>query len=258
MNSKITALISEFSHQKGVISITIGGSRSTNSHDSSSDYDIYIYTNKEISPGVRDSILSPISQKLELNNRFWETEDNLILNDGSYIDIIYRNVDWFEGELDRVLTQHIASTGYTTCLWFNLLNSNIAFDSRDYYKRLQSRYNIEYPEQLVSHIIEKNLPLITDSIPSYINQVEKAVNRNDLISVNHRVSGFFASYFDIIYSINRLPHPGEKRLIENSLRLCKTLPVNFKSDITKVLEYNPISIVNDLKKISKNLISILN
>jgi hypothetical protein len=66
--------------------------------------------------------------------------------------------------------------------------------------------------------------------------VEKAVRRADLVSVNHRVAGLLASYFDILFACNRVLHPGEKRLIEQAARMCPSLPENMAADVTAVLQ----------------------
>ena len=64
---------------------------------------------------------------------------------------------------------------------------------------------------------------------SYYEQIEKAVKREDEISVNHRISAFMASYFDVIFAKNELLHPGEKRLVQFALKNCNILPP-FKCD----------------------------
>jgi hypothetical protein len=72
-------------------------------------------------------------------------------------------------------------------------------------------------------------------IPSYLRQVEKALWRGDLVSVNHRLAALLASYFDIVFAYNRVLHPGEKRLVEQAGRLCPRLPVDMVDDVHAAL-----------------------
>ena len=46
----------------------------------------------------------------------------------------------------------------------------------------------------------------------YLAQMKAAIARDDLISLNHRVAVWIASYTDILFAVNRRYHPGEKRL----------------------------------------------
>ncbi|MGA9579370.1 MAG: hypothetical protein WBV90_17300, partial [Terrimicrobiaceae bacterium] len=57
----------------------------------------------------------------------------------------------------------------------------------------------------------------------------------DLLSINHRLAAFFASYFDIIFAVNRELHPGEKRLLQFALNGCRLLPENMETDIASIL-----------------------
>jgi hypothetical protein len=43
--------------------------------------------------------------------------------------------------------------------------------------------------------------------------MKAAIARGDLISLNHRVAVWIASYTDILFAVNRRYHPGEKRLL---------------------------------------------
>ena len=70
---------------------------------------------------------------------------------------------------------------------------------------------------------------------SYYEQIQKAVQRNDIVSVNHRIAAFLASYFDVIFALNEMLHPGEKRLINYVKTNCKIVPGNFEDNINKLL-----------------------
>jgi hypothetical protein len=56
-----------------------------------------------------------------------------------------------------------------------------------------------------------------------------------LVSINHRIAALIASYFDIIFAVNYLPHPGEKRLVQLANKLCEKLPKNMEQDITSLI-----------------------
>ena len=92
---------------------------------------------------------------------------------------------------------------------------------------------------------------------SYYEQIEKAIARNDMVSINHRISAFLASYFDIIFAQNELLHPGEKRLIQFAKTNCKILPKNFEKNINDLLVQPNPETLNILNVMVKNLKNIL-
>ena len=65
------------------------------------------------------------------------------------------------------------------------------------------------------------MKLLSGMLPSFDSQIEKAENRKDFVSVNHRVTEFLASYFDIIFALNEMTHPGEKRMQSICSKECK-------------------------------------
>lgn len=77
--------------------------------------------------------------------------------------------------------------------------------------------------------------MLRNVIPAYLHQIEKAVNRQDLLSIIHRIAAFLAIYFDIIHAINRVTHPGEKRLIQLTLERCEHVPEGMQSQVEAVL-----------------------
>jgi hypothetical protein len=93
----------------------------------------------------------------------------------------------------------------------------------------------DYPAPLVKAIIAQNYPVLRRIPPSYLHQLEKAATRGDLVSLNHRTAALLASYFDILFAINRVPHPGEKRLLTQAEALCTRRPRHFREEVEAVL-----------------------
>lgn len=229
-------LLKELNQLTGVEAIAIGGSRASGYADKASDYDVYVYYSTPISPEERLPILKKYCKQIECNNTFWETEDNCVMNDDIPIDIIYRNFKSFEEGLEAVVFNHCAYNGYTTCLWHNVLHSVPFSDKTGSFKKMQDKFNIEYPQELRSNIISKNIALLYGFLPSYYDQINKAINREDRVSINHRTTEFLASYFDIIFALNYMAHPGEKRLISICKKECKILPEKFEENLNMLFD----------------------
>ena len=109
------------------------------------------------------------------------------------------------------------------------------FDRKGWFQQLQVMAQQPYPEPVVHAIIANNYPILRDNPSAYLHQLEKAVRRGDLVGVNHRVAAFLASYFDILFAINRLPHPGEKRLLAYAEKHCPKLPPGMRQQIESLI-----------------------
>lgn len=232
----VNKLFEELKKLPEVSAIALGGSRAGRNYDEKSDYDIYLYIDSPIDIKIRKEILSKYCKVLELGNSFWEYEDNCILNNDIDIDILYRNLDDFTKGLEYVVEQHNPYNGYTTCMWHNLLNCKVIYDKDNKLTETIERFNIPYPKELKENIISRNMKLLNDALPAYYLQIKKAINRNDLVSINHRISAFLESYFDIVLAVNELTHPGEKRLISLCKQNCKILPNNFEDNLNELFE----------------------
>ena len=250
----------EFTKFPEVTAIVLGGSRSGNNFDKSSDYDLYIYCTSIPDKDARKLILDKYCSYIELNNQFWEVEDDCTLSDGIDIDIIYRNIDEFENNIENVVEKNHVGNGYTTCFWHNLKNSKVFYDPHKVFHKIKERFEVPFPKELKENIISKNLRLLTGNLPSYHKQILKAFNRGDFVSVNHRMAAFIESYFDIIFAVNELTHPGEKRMISYAKEHAKILPKDFEENMNELLNSmgSPIEDVeNNLKNIIDNLMEIL-
>jgi len=232
----LNALIKDFAALPQVEAIALAGSHTIKMNDQLSDYDLYIYVNEMIPVDVRREITARHCSEMELNNQYWETEDDGRLTSGVEIELLYRDLNRLDQELDRVVFKHQVGTGYSTCFWSNLLNSKLCYDNQQQLSKLQQKYRVEYSTELAQAVVDKNMPLLCNAAPAYPKQVSKALQRGDALSVQHRLTEYLASYFDLLFAINRVPHPGEKRLVKLAQTLCAELPTEFEASMANLLQ----------------------
>ena len=257
MTVDINQLFEELGSLSQVEAIALGGSRATGRNDEKSDYDVYVYITGSIDADARRSILDKYCQYMEIGNTFWELEDDVTLIDGIDMDIIYRNMQDFENMVSSVVIDCVPWNGYTTCMWHNLITSKIVLDRNGKLTALQEKYRIPYPRKLKENIISHNLKLLNGMLPSFDVQIRKAESRGDLVSVNHRVTEFLASYFDILFALNDLTHPGEKRMQSICANECRILPSNFNENLNRLFDgmfrenISPVisDMVHEIKKV---------
>lgn len=239
MNNDITKMLDEFTKIEAVEGIMLAGSRAVKTNDELSDYDIYIYATQEIPVNMRKMITDKYCCYMELNNCFWEPEDDGKLKDNSIpVEIIYRNLNWINDSLNRTIVKCEADTGYTTCFWANIRNSVILYDKDGELIKLQNKCKVSYPEKLKENILKKNYPLLKQQMPAYYYQIKKAIKRSDFISVNHRTAALFASYFDIIFAVNEMLHPGEKKLLKIIKDKGLKVPKNMELNVNNILKFS--------------------
>lgn len=240
-------IIEEYKKLEQVQAIAIGGSSAAKTSDKISDIDIYVFVNENIPIEIREEIVKKYSTKYEVGGEYFGSGDEYFVNcENIQYDVMFWDINWFESVVDNVWEKNYPSNGYSTCFLYTLKNFIILHDETGWLKFLQQKIKTSYPKTLKQNIIKRNLMLLKDKpFASYYEQIKKAFERIDIVSVNHRISAFLASYFDIIFAYNELLHPGEKRLITYAKQNCKVLPVDFEKNIQSLLE-EP-----DLKKLDK-------
>lgn len=232
---EITTILKPLS---GIEAIALSGSSTALINDSLSDYDIYIYHTSPIDTKIRKSLLGCLGDG-SFGESAFEEGDLIIPKEGPSADIMYRSLDWIEAQIDDVWEKCNARLGYTTCFIFNVGNSKSLFDRTGKLSSLIERCSSEYPEKLRDNIIKLNLSMIDNNHAyNFLDQIKIAVRRNDLISINHRVAVFLASYFDILFAHSRILHPGEKKLMGYIDALGVEKPECFAEDIQNILSHS--------------------
>ena len=67
-----TSVINGFENCEEVDAVALGGSRSTGENDHTSDYDIYVYCNSQLSLEKKAEIVKPYCNEAEIGNHYWE------------------------------------------------------------------------------------------------------------------------------------------------------------------------------------------
>lgn len=260
----IEQIANEFSKLDYVDAVVLSGSQTGLIHDEKSDYDLYVYSLKPVPLEFRRELAQKFTDFYEVGNTFFEDGDelNIITSDETnshlIVDIMYRNLDWVKAEIDWVWKKHNAKVGYTTCFLHNVRTSKILFDRNCEFQKFIDELNQPYPKKLKENIIAKNYPLLRKKSASYYEQIEFAISRNDLVSINHRTAALLASYFDIIFALNGQTHPGEKKLVAYTKKLCPILPDNFEEDVENVVKsIGTNQILTSLDKLLDELDKIL-
>ncbi len=248
-------LLESFTNIDEVESIALGGSTGAKTSDNISDIDIYVFSKNGVPIKYRENIIKQVSSKFDIGEEYFGSGDEFLFDKENIIlDMMYWDMKWFGDVVDNVWQKHYAANGYTTCFLYTLNNFKIIYDKNGWLKNLQNKLKTNYPAELKNNIINRNLMLIKDKpFASYYEQIEKAIYRNDINSINHRVSALLASYFDIIFAMNELLHPGEKRLVQYAKDNCKVLPDDFEENIEKLLTQSQDNILNVLEEMIRNL-----
>jgi hypothetical protein len=247
VNLLADAVAARFPVWPQVRAVALAGSEGAGEADPLSDIDLYVYAEGEIPTEGRRAIAGVFADRVEIDNRFWEPGDEWVERaSGRRIDIMYRSPAWIEDQLAGVLVRHQASIGYSTCFWWNVLHSRALYDAGGWYASLQQRARRPYPAELWRAILAKNFPILRDNISSYRRQIEVALERGDWASVHHRVNAFLASYWDILFAVNGVPHPGEKRLAAHAGRLCQKLPPGWEEATETLLRRPSVALVDRL------------
>lgn len=251
----LTKLVGLFSELPQVEAIALGGSRASGRASAASDFDVYVFTTAGIASEMRHQIVQQLGGATVADmglDYFGEGDEWRDAGTGVQLDVMYFGLEWMREQVERVLEHHKPSLGYSTAFAYTVSRWTVLYDPVGKLAALQAEARRPYPEALRQAVVRYNRPLLRETISSYYAQLEKAAARQDIVSLNHRLAALLASYFDIIFAVNRALHPGEKRLVEIALGVCSSLPEAFERDLTETLKA-----VGDSARLLPNLTRLL-
>lgn len=222
-----------------VQAVALGGSLAMGTADDASDIDLEVYAAPLPPIDVRRRMIEPEASYAEVGNDFFGAGDEWTEHGGRAFDVAYFDPAWMEDQLDRVLVRHEASVGWTTCFWHTVLRCRVLFDRSGRLTALQERARQPYPELLRLAIVAKNHTVLRTKTHSLVAQIELSLRRDDPVGVQHRVAAVLASCFDLVFALNRVPNPGEKRLLQHARTLCPLLPPDFEAQVRAVVASPP-------------------
>jgi Domain of unknown function (DUF4037) len=240
MDEIVAPIVRQLARLDGVVAVAQGGSsvRQSGGADEGSDMDLYAFVREPLELNARRALVDAlgIEDRTNLGVDYWGTSDQWVDSaTGRHVDLMYFEIAWMREEIESVLDRRRVRLGYTTCFCYTLAHARPLLDSHGWLDALQRKCREPYPEPLRKSVVEANHRAMRGILSSYERQIRKAVDRGDRVSVNHRLAALLASYFDVIFAVNRQLHPGEKRLIALAEALCPARPANMHSELAAVL-----------------------
>ena len=238
IDPQLDKLVSFFAELPQVEALALGGSSASGRADELSDFDLYVLPSEVIPLATRRGIVQRLGGAgvdnlgHDYNGGGDEWTDAAT---GTHFDAMYFGLEFYREQLERPLKHFQPSLGYSTAFAYTVSQARVLYDPDGKFAELQALAREPYPDALRENIVRYNHPILRSTISSYVNLLKKALRRRDEVSVNRLVATLLASYFDIIFAVNRLLHPGEKRLVATALAICKSLPDRFEADLTAAL-----------------------
>jgi hypothetical protein len=225
--------------EPAVVAVALVGSQVKGVAEASSDLDLFVYTDGDVGvlrARLAEAFADPTAWR-SLHEQGHGDGDVWRLQEGRrWVDLMYWSTAWGAAQLRRVLVEHRAAMGYSTAFWRSIRDAHPLYERDGWHAGLQRQAREPYPEQLRRNIIALNFPYLRDHPFSYRHQAAKALARHDGICVNHRLAAWVASYVDIVFALNRVLHPGEKRLLEHVTRECAVRPAGLTHGFERLVD----------------------
>lgn len=265
---ELTPLVVAVEQSALIEGMAVVGSQASGYADDASDVDLFVY----VRPDRDDEVLAlrrRLGRELADPTGFVSIQqtghpyaDAWRLPDaGIELDLMFWTTSWAEEELEWRLVRHQRQVGGpSTAFWRSIRDGLLVFDRAGWLEALQERARRPFPEELRAEILRYNLDLLGPENPfSFLHQLDKAVRRGDAVAANNRCAQWIVCYFDALFAVNRVLHPGEKRLIAFAKAECPSTPDGFESDIiglTRMAAELDVGIASHLQGMLGRLVAV--
>jgi hypothetical protein len=220
MLQRIVAAIGDL---PGITAIALGGSTAAGFADAASDFDVYVYYHQPLAVSADRAVrLRPLADEgtLEAGILTFGLEDHLYVQ-GKLIELVYLDLDRLSAEVKQAYGQGLSSEGYTTALLY-ILRSPVLHDATGEVTALQARLQASYPDPTRVRLLREHPELLR----YYLELLRISQRRDDLLYVQHMCYSIQLIYFNLLFALNRLYHPGGKRLLAHAQH-CAIQPADF-------------------------------
>jgi hypothetical protein len=239
MSEPLAAVVHCLASEPSVAAVALVGSRASGSAAAGSDLDLFVYADEDIGAlraRLAEELADPAAWRTIQDCSFGDGDVWRLKRGGAWLDLMYWRPAWAEQVLCRLLVEHRAAMGYSTAFWRSIRDARPLYERDAWHPDLQRQARQPYPDALRRNIVRLNRPYLRDHPFSYRQQTAAAIQRRDAVSVNHRVAAWLASYFDVVFAVNRVLHPGEKRQLEFVARECVMVPDGLPLAVEALIE----------------------
>lgn len=215
-------MVGVLSEMSGVVAVSLGGSAAVGLADEASDLDLHVYwaaplPSAETRAARLRAIADPDSVRAGLTS--WGLEDQFSVGSRP-IELIYRRWDDVCDEVERAYDPGLPGHGFTTAVLYSVARGRLLHDPTGALTTARERLVREFPEATRTAILQREIPLLG----FHLSQLRRAQDRGDIVYAQHVRCKVQVLFFDVLFALNRLYHPGEKRSLEHARR-CLVRPV---------------------------------
>ncbi len=239
----------------GVMAVTLGGSVQSGLADAASDLDLHVFWQTPLADAqtrLRQlaTIADPDSVQVDIHS--WGLEDHLVIN-GRPVELIYVRWSDFAAEVAYAYDVGLYSDNATTARLFYAAHGGILCDPTGEFAATQQHLHT-FPEATYRVLLARQPALLR----VFLEQLVRAQGRSDWLFVQHCRTKIQLAFFNLLFTLNRQYHPGEKRLLHHLAR-CPIAPAECGARWTQVTRYSTDdpALSTDISAITDDLLALV-